>query len=696
MAEPLLPFPPGEPSTSVPTEAPSTPFDTIEDKTTLLSELQADANASTVPDVPELDPIAPVANPDPYTQTPVNDPHTLDYRFQQDFDFKDRRDASLKQMGLIGAEVTKEAFYMGAGGAVAEGLGLGPDALSTSTSIQEDIESGEYIHAAIKSLGVVGDTALIGSAYLATTGAGVPAAAAMFGVGAAVKFTSRVINKIADKPRVSVAQIQQLANAKDVPAQEKNAINRALSTLGVDQGANGLKAGDSIDTEQLRMAFDDEILPLKTELSGSYASYDVSNEIVPSEYSGSYEDFYSGAGQPVTKIYQSPGLEDNVQSSNHFSDPNYIAHVRSADFPKKSDMGKGGADKGVGYREVYELQSDLFQKEVKNDMAAVINANKEKVYQNAEQLNSALMDYTNRTGDKSMLSSASRLWNLKAGVKYSIDSERDLMGSYVSLADDISSADKFLRANDPMYVSTVSLDMYSPELDPRLLDQQKQWYKRVVREELNSANEAGLDYVDFPTGDTAARIEGWYKPRGEGATDEQLSRAMDARRQLVGARENHDLYTDDEYNQIELEQMDYLNSIFRHPQGDNAAMDVNHMLTLDEAEFEAVTQDWLIWDNYLAARGGEAFGTPNVTKELYPQHEGLFKFYEKDLNKFLGKNYTMKRIVKDSQTADNAQPTSWWRVTIPKHTKEIMIPSVAVGAVGVGAAARTQTQDDQL
>ena len=446
------------------------------------------------------------------------------------------------------------------------------------------------------------------------------------------QFTSNILEKLGNKETYSLQQLRELRANKSTTTQEGNAIDRALEAVDT--------SGKKINADQFRMAFDDQILPLETSTTSSYADYDISNEIVPNVLphlvvTDEYTLFMrqnpnmspvesqiafnaEKGGRPVTKLYKSEGLGDTVQANNHFDEPDYVAHTRSADFPGTqniqpdspiTDFDYNKPNIG-GYREVYELQSDLFQKEIK-------------------------------------------------GQEYYFD-------------------------------DTPESDLGFRSIDPSLADQQKQWYKRIAREEIKDAQTKGLDYVDFPTGDTAARIEGWY-------------------RQIPNANDYIPNLTRTQFNDLELNVRDYLNGrtinytaiqTFKEIFGLADETEVISMLSENNP-----TQLWHIFNETRAV-----INAGITTKTIPDEFKGLFKFYEKDLSNFLNKNYDMERITKGNKdnpvdtveqaiahsrkTEDSPKTTSWWRVKVPKGKGPISIPAIGGAAVLGGAAIKSQGDEN--
>lgn len=481
------------------------------------------------------------------------------------------------------------------------------------------------------------------------------------------QFTSRIIEQLGKKSTVSVSEIKDLAKGKGVTAQEKNAIERVVEGFEV-----WIPDRKKIPTERFRQAFDEEILPLKSYETAQYSSYDVSNEIIPRNLitsTAGERELIKNPNSPTTRIYTNEQVGEVVSQSNHFSEPKYVAHVRSADIGDT--------------RKIYELQSDLFQGEIQGQKGFRAYEDIAGLRQSEPEIELLLNEFAIKFGDEyPRLDEILTVFQKDKNIKVK---DVNYLEKLISENSIIQKEMKFTEG----YLTFIFDLKKAKEIPEVLADQQKQWYKRIVREEIKDAADKGLTHVDIPTGDTAARIEGWY---GAGNRQFVVNNVMSDFDNLQNLSNMGVININDPSSYRNAYDQSYLG---------HSAEDAEHqILQMVDNVKSAIRRDIDI-----NMTQGDMFNLvekelPDTLEyQLRDQFKSLFNFYEKDLPKFIDKNYDMKKITEGgeeiteklgktlsevsgvSAVEATKLKTSWWRITIPKHTGEIMIP--AAGGVAL-------------
>lgn len=270
------------------------------------------------------------------------------------------------------------------------------------------------------------------------------------------RYTLKTLDRLPqNKFEFTREQILQHLNRPDVTKAEKDVV---MGVLGERK---------SITAKELMMGFKESTgdFELRGKETSEYADYGLEGIERETERSGSQwvPEGSSEVPPPVasarTTIYQSP-IE--LGDANHFGDPNYFAHTRSFD--------EGGI------RHVVEIQSDLAQKAGKGL---------------SEQERALLLEERRAVDSLNDAVQAKRLELSNTGQRNSTQ--------FRDLTDEARRHILRIREIDNQLTESHS-DLVRPML--------KDWYKRVVREELAKAQETGKP-VRFATADTVAKVEGW-------------------------------------------------------------------------------------------------------------------------------------------------------------------------------------------
>lgn len=188
------------------------------------------------------------------------------------------------------------------------------------------------------------------------------------------------------------------------------------------------------------------------------------------------------------------------------------------------------------------------------------------------------------------------------------------------------------------------------------------WHERVIREEVKQAAKDGKTKLQFPTGETAMKIEG------------------------LGSREN--------FRHVVTREGDAattfrVTDIVRDPSELKVGNEVqgagaNWIITrvLDEGKFYAVPKATA--EKFKAGKipqalyetGWEQFDISGKVDTSNP----IYKFYEKEVGKYLKNKYGATLIT-------DPQGVQWWEVNVKPEHKKLPVEAFGVGtAVGIGAS----------
>lgn len=341
----------------------------------------------------------------------------------------------------------------------------------------------------------------------------------------ATNYTTKVIDALKGKTQVSRQFIEDLLKKPDIKQAEKDLVESVLRETPEGK----------VDVPRFAEAVEEKVLPLtKVRQSADNTGYE--NVNLPQEEAGN-PAYY------IENLYQSP-VKTGAGDVHFPGDaPNYFGHTRIEDMPSK-DMdifiSKAEGAKGLailvrnpedpstsriiadgfkseadaqkyidslpeaGTRRVLELQSDLFQKgrleRELNDGKPITNEIRRKYLTSAEEkewtdARRIFLDYRNNDLDSAVFNKASQTiedLETKAKTAYIADRSKEVS-----------------------------------QLEPY----KNTWWERMVREEYAQAARDGKKVLQFPTGETAMKVEGlggnsamWF----DAGRQAEVNRAVDA------------------------------------------------------------------------------------------------------------------------------------------------------------------------
>lgn len=345
--------------------------------------------------------------------------------------------------------------------------------------------------------------------------------------------------------------------------------------------------GDKVNVTEFANKVKSELLPLKRNLPS-----EVRQDIGDYRYESVNlpEELRGPVANYSENIYQSP-IKTSAGNVHFGNEPNYFAHTRVEDMADDTT------------RRVIEIQSDLFQK---------------------GRLESEYLKDSNRNP-----------------IGMSVDETR--------LRNNGWTEDQIARAKS-RYTNTDSLlNERQAELS-KLEPYRNTWHERIIREEVKKASQDGKTKLQFPTGETAMKIEG------------------------LGERNSWNLVTPniEDFRPLKVEDLKV---------GQQVADGSTPWIITDvlgDGKFKAVPksrEDLIRLDNdarsawFDLKNGKENVKLPDslrVYEETFDisgkvdTNNPIYKFYEKEVGKYLKNKY-------NAQLVTDAQGVTWWELPLQKE-----------------------------
>lgn len=275
--------------------------------------------------------------------------------------------------------------------------------------------------------------------------------------------TTKILKKLEGRSTVSKQFIQDLAKSADVKQVEKNLILKALDG-----------EGNTINVANFGKKVEDQLVPLNVKIVGGRDK----GVTMSATWSGIRlkEEVRGNVAGYTEKVYQSP--VPTSSGNVHFRDkaPNYFGHTRVEDMGDKKT------------RRVLEVQSDLYQKgDVLDKVRKSDNVQEIKSLEAVKNL----YDYSVKQGtdpEKAFQLMKKAKPNSLVGINSSYEMEQRI---------------KLLQkqAGPDMEKYNSSIEKIEQYSNPTA-------HFRMAREEIAQASKEGKTKVQFPTGETALKIEG--------------------------------------------------------------------------------------------------------------------------------------------------------------------------------------------
>jgi hypothetical protein len=449
--------------------------------------------------------------------------------------------------------------------------------------------------------------------------------------------TTKVLTRLEGKSSVSKQYISDLTNVADLKQTERDIIRNVLDTYPVGASVPIKEFADKVKAELLPL---DVLNSNETGPGGRYES-----TALPSTERGPVANYNE-------RIYQSP--VKTHAGATHFGDnggmgfedeggapDRYFGHTRIEDMaPDTHESANPITGKRSGsVRRIIEVQSDLYQKDRLEGEV--------KPYEE--------LDKNLTTKEKDLMTSLAN----KPGVT--------LQSFYRNLPYDIFSPDKTRvgLSDTQLYEHAKAGFPHKPTLKLRQYSNPTAHF-RMVREEIKQAAIDGKTKLQFPTGETAMKIEGlgqqseWYdRPDGEDIEygdllpsdalyPEDVKVGMTIANEANGVWVVTDVLGDGKFKAVSKSQIE------RYIDSKNSHLPDSHQVT-----FEKVVSDHTLL--------GRQFGSLNETFDISGKvdtNNPIYKFYEKDLGRYLKNTY-------DAKLVTDAQDVKWYEVEIkPEQAKQ--------------------------
>lgn len=460
------------------------------------------------------------------------------------------------------------------------------------------------------------------------------------GAPGAFNLTTKTLERLPNKPRLNADTILQQLQRQDVSKPEKEILTKALEDR------------PNVDTARFKERVQADLLPLEVKKSDTYADYGLEN--LGAEMAGNPTPDELGA---KTHIWKMPETEAH-DFKHHFigetgtmdGRQTYFAHTRRYDSVEPS--GKPWIEEPMPpkVRNITEIQSDLFQRAKGDHLDPDIRGDMESDLHHLKRLQAEI-----RSGKS--ISKNHTFSYLADALGYPKSRIASIEKNPLDWVDEIVESGK-LDAKISELQKALDVKGLLPGRSKAL---EKTWYQRTIREENRLAAQEGITTVRVPVGETAAKVEGWpvadfyHSPEIKGIETEGTIN--------TGAREEKAKYT----GNISNEGTDEVKLEMVTPSGKKRWTNV---FDLEDSRLMDLTNRAL--DEGNPVRSG-----------FFPEHQGIHDFYEKDVRKFVAKEYGAKEI-----TDKNGHKWMEWKVD-PK-AKDRPVQALTAGAPG------TDVSDDKI
>lgn len=421
--------------------------------------------------------------------------------------------------------------------------------------------------------------------------------------------STKLLGKLEGRTTVSKQFISDLTNSPDLKQAEKDLFRELL---------NG--EGDNINVSQFANKVKSQLLPLKVSNSGfekGKGNFQTlyENVVLPDELRGPVASYKEN-------LYQSP-IATSAGEVHFGGAKNYFAHSRIEDLPvdgayaHKTPSGLTLVDesnKNGTTRRVIEIQSDLFQKgRLEGEMNRDINFPEEGTFE-----------------------------EVKTFYEKTINNKNTPQNVLEATKEDL--ADLLKRQKE--------VDKLEPYRNT--------WHERVIREEVKKAAQDGKTKLQFPTGETAMKIEGlgesdrWYHP--------------------------YDIYEGGGIR-VKPEELKVGQEVLNGTAGASKWIITD---VLGDGKFKAVPKD--VYKNYdesgnLIPREGFISDNRPATRTAYEEsfdisgkvdtNNPIYKFYEKEVGRYLKNKYKAEMVT-------DAQGVNWWEVKLDKNMSKLPVEAFGV------------------
>lgn len=292
--------------------------------------------------------------------------------------------------------------------------------------------------------------------------------------------TTKVLDKLTGRSQVSKQFISDLTNSGELKQVERDLIRNILKDVP-----------DKVNVQEFANKVKMELLPLKVKSSDTYKPTGTSSHVPEAMTSeGDFTPKYENRALsdelrgPVANysehLYQSPIKTSAGDVHFNYQAPNYFAHTRVEDL---ADAVKGADRAGL---KIIKTENSARPYKVSGggvdqNFATLVEAKK-----GLQDLKGTITTDTSTRRVIELQSDLFQKGNLERENRHSVLSPGEKVG-------DIGTNEKFLARQK----ETAKLEPY-----------RNTWHERVIKEEIKKAAQDGKTKLQFPTGETAMKIEG--------------------------------------------------------------------------------------------------------------------------------------------------------------------------------------------
>lgn len=428
--------------------------------------------------------------------------------------------------------------------------------------------------------------------------------------------TTKIEQRLGDRKTVSRQFIEDLTNAPDLKQAEKALVRNTLQEFD----------GNKINVKDFVAAVGRGLVQLNRQSTSSgFQQYE--NVGLRPEERGEVENYDE-------VVYRS-GIENSAGGVHFGSLPpgvrdDYFAHTRVEDL-------KGGET-----RRVIEIQSDLFQK-----------GRLENEQPRDPRLTTPSYSEVLKVLDESDASSLRVISNKLSQSKKISDEEGDLYDELMKKGRQIIQADD-IADYDSKIAGLNSLEDYRGT-----------WWERIIREEVRRAADDGFKKIQFPTGETAMKIEGlsddasWQVGTREATNEdliigEQITRNNTERWRITEVGENGN------FKAVPKATYDQIMRDVRTLPG-TQGKDISYAEAIEMLDDAGLRVDRAADESFNLS------GSADTSNRIY-------RFYEKDVQRYLKNKYDGKRI-----TDDNG--VEWTEIDVPKDAAGKPVEAFSVAGI---------------
>jgi len=468
--------------------------------------------------------------------------------------------------------------------------------------------------------------------------------------------TLKTLKKLQGKVKVSKQFIRDLTNRGDIKQGERDLLRRVLDDMPEGK-INVQEFADKVKTE---------LIPLKTNLPQTGPSLLGGAQMVGFEHVSLSDDIRGNVANYLEKIYESP-IQTSAGEVHYKGETfNYFAHSRIEDMALsekefavvKKELGK--APKTLREhgktRRVIEIQSDLFQKGALEQETRGLTTGKYR-YQTADILDGEEFGFK----------------ELDEGINKDYFRGKNFDG-YETTELTEKGAEKLNKLEDDRIKEVAQLQPY-----------RNVWHERIIKEEIKQAAIDGKTKLQFPTGDTAMKIEGlgqnsnWYISGRRLAKDDlkvgaEIKNWQPAHTTSEGGWIITEVLDDGQFRAVPKSVFDDI------AEGRELSIQdfVSEMRDAEATRFEEQFDiSGNLTEKKLVTRFNKAkeeFGIDSREAKEANRLLTIFKFYDKDIQKYLRKKYNAKPITDE-------KGVTWVEVPIKKDMAKF--PVEAFGIVGL-------------